>query len=173
MIYGNDRSKHQSGSNGEEMEGSDLKHIEMKAIGFVSRASQHENDRDRSLVAKIVLDEVLAPALDGIEDWSHIYVLFWMDRVERREEPVLHHPNGGIGIFATRSPIHPNPIGLTLVELVKREANVLWVKGLDAYDGTPVLDIKPHPDWDRDLIVVTDFRVPGWLRRIIRQDESG
>jgi tRNA-Thr(GGU) m(6)t(6)A37 methyltransferase TsaA len=156
-----------------QMTDGDPKNIEMKAIGFVSRASQHENDRDRGLIAKIVLDEALAQALDGIEDWSHIYVLFWMDRVERREEPVLHHPSDNLGVFAARSPIHPNPIGLTLVELVKREANVLWVKGLDAYDGTPVLDIKPYPDWDRDLIVVTDFRVPGWLQRIIRQDTRG
>jgi tRNA-Thr(GGU) m(6)t(6)A37 methyltransferase TsaA len=135
--------------------------IEMRAIGFVSRTSQHENDRDRSLMAKVVLDEALAPALDGIENWSHIYVIFWMDSVGRREEPVLHHPNG-LGILPARSPIHPNAIGLTLVELVKREGNVLWVRGLDAYDETPVLDIKPYPDWEQDLIVVTDFRVPEW-----------
>jgi len=49
------------------------------------------------------------------------------------------------------------------VELVKREENVLWVRGLDAYDETPVLDLKPYPDWEQDLIVVTDFRFPGWL----------
>jgi tRNA (Thr-GGU) A37 N-methylase len=54
------------------MEGHDLKRIEMRPIGFVRRTSQHENDRDRSLVTKVVLDEALAPALDGIEDWSHI-----------------------------------------------------------------------------------------------------
>jgi tRNA-Thr(GGU) m(6)t(6)A37 methyltransferase TsaA len=156
----------------EKVEGHELKKIEMRAIGFVSRTSQYENDRDRSLMAKVVLDEALAPALDGIEDWSHIYVIFWMDRVGHKEEPVLHHPNG-LGIFAARSPIHPNPIGLTLVELVKRKGNVLWVRGLDAYDKTPVLDIKPYPDWEQDLIVVTDFRVPEWLRRIVEQDEGG
>ena len=156
----------------EEMEGRDLGNIEMRPIGFVSRTSQHENDRDRSLVAKVVLDEALAPALDGIEDWSHIYVIFWLDRVGRKHEPVLHHRNSGLGIFAARSPIHPNPIGLTLVELVKRRENVLWVRGLDAYDETPVLDIKPYPDWEQDLIVVTDFRVPEWLRGIIEQDEG-
>jgi len=100
------------------------------------------------------------------------YVIFWLDRVARTEEPVLHHPNSGLGIFAARSPIHPNPIGLTLVELVKREENVLWVRGLDAYDGTPVLDIKPYPDWEQDLIVVTDFRIPEWLTRI-RQQHAG
>jgi tRNA-Thr(GGU) m(6)t(6)A37 methyltransferase TsaA len=153
----------------DNMEDRDLKKIEMRPIGFVSRTSQQENDRDRRLVAKVVLDEALAPALDGIEDWSHIYVIFWLDRVERKEEPVLHHPKYGPGIFAARSPIHPNPIGLTLVELVKREKNVLWVRGLDAYEGTPVLDVKPYPEWEQDLIVVTDFRIPEWLTEVIQQ----
>jgi tRNA-Thr(GGU) m(6)t(6)A37 methyltransferase TsaA len=154
-----------------EMEDRDLENIGMRPIGFVSRTSASENDRDRSLVAKIVVDEDFAPALDGIEEWSHIYVIFWLDRVARSDEPVLRHPNG-LGIFAARSPIHPNPIGLTLVELVKREENVLWVRDLDAYDGTPVLDIKPYPDWEQGrLIVVTDFRVPEWLTRLMEQQE--
>jgi tRNA-Thr(GGU) m(6)t(6)A37 methyltransferase TsaA len=156
-----------------KMEDHDRKMIEMRPIGFVSRTSPHENDRDKSLMAKVVVDEALAPALDGIEEWSHIYVIFWLDRVGHKDEPVLHHPKSGLGIFAARSPIHPNPIGLTLVELVKREGNVLWVRGLDAYDETPVLDIKPYPDWDKDLIVVTDFRTPEWLRRIIDKGGAG
>jgi len=140
----------------------------MSPIGFVRRTSPDQNDRDRTLVSRIVLDEDLAPALDGIEEWSHLYVIFWLDRVVRAGPPVLHHPGNGLGILAARSPIHPNPIGLTLVELVKREENVLWVRGLDAYDGTPVLDIKPYPDWEHGrFIVVTDFRVPQWLTRII------
>jgi tRNA-Thr(GGU) m(6)t(6)A37 methyltransferase TsaA len=154
---------------GMQGKGRDLRKLEIKPIGLVRRTSPDENERDRSLMATIVLDEALAPALHGIEEWSHVYVIFWLDRVEATEEPVLHHPSSGVGIFAARSPIHPNPIGLTLVELVKREGNVLWVKGLDAYHGTPVLDIKPYPDWEQDLIVVTDFRVPGWLTRIMQQ----
>jgi tRNA-Thr(GGU) m(6)t(6)A37 methyltransferase TsaA len=144
--------------------------IELRAVGFVSRDSPGEDERDRSLVSKVVVDEDLAPALDGIEAWSHIYVIFWMDRAARGEEAVLHHGEDGVGVFAARSPIHPNPIGLTLVELVRREGNVLWVRGLDAYDGTPVLDIKPYPDWEHgSLMVVTDFEVPEWLEEIIQE----
>jgi tRNA-Thr(GGU) m(6)t(6)A37 methyltransferase TsaA len=152
----------------------DLKKIEMRPIGFVRRISSDEDVRDRSLVSKIVLVRGLAQALDGMEEWSHIYVIYWLNKVLRTEEPVLHFPgtkaeSPPLGILATRAPIHPNPIGLTLVELVKREQNVLWVKGLDALDGTPVLDIKPYPDWERGrLIVVTDFRVPKWLARIAK-----
>lgn len=146
--------------------------IDVRPIGLVRRRSPDENDKDRSLVAAVVVNKDLTPALDGIEAWSHLYVIFWMDRIECPEKPVLHHPSNGLGIFAARSPIHPNPIGLTLVELVRREDNVLWVRGLDALDGTPVLDIKPYPDWERGrLLVVTDFRVPGWLTRVIEQRE--
>ena len=144
--------------------------IEMRPIGTVSRASPQENERDRSLVARVVVDEDLAPALDGIDQWSHLYVIFWLDRVARPAEGELHHRDSKVGLFAARSPIHPNPIGLTLVELVKREGNVLWVRGLDAYEGTPVLDIKPYPDWAQGrLLVVTDFQVPGWLASILER----
>jgi tRNA-Thr(GGU) m(6)t(6)A37 methyltransferase TsaA len=145
-----------------------MNEIEMKPIGFVSRISPNENERDRSLIAKIVVEESLAPALDGIEEWSHFYVIFWMDRIVHAAEPGSYHHNSGAGIFAARSPIHPNPIGLTLVELVKRDGNVLWVKGIDALDGTPVVDIKPYPDWESgQLIVVTDYKIPRWLKKII------
>ena len=146
------------------------KTIQMRSIGIVRRAAADENERDRSLVAKVVIDRDLAPALDGIEEWSHVYVLTWLDRVTRQAEPALHHPGSVVGILAARSPIHPNPIGLTLVELVKRQDNVLWVRGLDAYDGTPVLDVKPYPDWEQGrLIMVTDCRVPGWLAQIVER----
>jgi tRNA-Thr(GGU) m(6)t(6)A37 methyltransferase TsaA len=151
------------------MDDRDRKTIEMRPIGFVSRVSPNENERDRSLVAKIVSDEDLAPALDGIEAWSHIYVIFWLNRMDHAAEPELHHRDGE-GVFAARSPIHPNPLGLTLLELIKREGNVLWVRGLDAYDGTPVVDVKPYPDWEQGhFIIVTDFKVPGWLTEIMER----
>jgi tRNA-Thr(GGU) m(6)t(6)A37 methyltransferase TsaA len=158
---------------GEEMEERQLGKIEIEPIGFVSRISPDENARDKSLVTKVVFNKDLMPALDGIEEWSHIYVIFWLDRVAQNAKLVLHHPSSGAGTFAARSPIHPNPIGLTLVELVKREQNVLWVKGLDAYEGTPVLDLKPYPDWEQGRFqVVTDFRVPAWLTRIMDQQRE-
>jgi tRNA-Thr(GGU) m(6)t(6)A37 methyltransferase TsaA len=155
------------------MEERDPTRVDMKPIGLVRRASSDEDVKDKRLVSRVVLDEDLAPALDGIADFSHVFVIYWLDQVARAKEPVLHHPGSlgeaqPVGILATRAPIHPNPIGLTLVELVRREGNTLWVKGLDAHDGTPILDIKPYPDWERGrLIVVTDFRIPAWLRRIV------
>ena len=148
----------------------------MSPVGFVRRMSPDEDDRDRSLVVELVIDSELAPALDRIDEWSHLYVITWLDKALEKARTILHHRESKVGIFAARSPIHPNPIGLTLVELVKRERNVLWVRGLDAFDGTPVLDVKPYPDWQaRRLQVVTDFRIPEWLTNILqsRQDGTG
>ncbi len=138
----------------------------MAPIGFVKRSSPRENEKDRSLVSKIVLRRKLALGLESIENWSHVYVIFWMHKVSNKEK-VLIHPKENVGIFATRAPIHPNPVGLTLVEVVKHEKNVLWVRGLDALNGTPVLDIKPYPDWEKGhWLVVTSFRTPTWLSNI-------
>ena len=109
----------------------------------------------------LYLQRISVLALDGIEEWSHIYVIFWMDRVATNGELRLHHPRSGVGIFSTRAPIQANPIGLTLVELVDHKAGVIWVRGLDALDGTPILDIKPYPDWEHGhLQVVVDFKIP-------------
>ncbi len=88
-------------------------------------------------------------------------------------DKILIHPGASsdrpVGIFATRAPVRPNPIGLTIVELVKHEGDTLWVRGLDAVDGTPVLDVKPYPDWANGrLQVISDFRIPDWLKEKIR-----
>jgi tRNA (Thr-GGU) A37 N-methylase len=71
-----------------------------------------------------------------------------------------------VGVFATRSAHRPNPVGLTLVQLIERKENVLVVKGLDALDGTPVLDVKPFDNWDMTL----DFRVPQWHKKLHEKD---
>jgi len=147
--------------------------IEIRPIGFVRRASSNEDVKDKSLVSEVVLEKDLTKALDGIEDFSHIFIIFWMHKISEAERTTLQvHPQGRTelpvtGVFATRAPIRPNPIGLTLVELTKRRKNVLWVRGLDAYDGTPILDIKLYPDWEKGhWIVVKDFKAPKWLMEI-------
>jgi len=73
------------------MEDRSRRMVEIRPIGFVSRISPNENERDRSLVAKIVFDEDLSLALDGIEDCSHIYVIFWLDKVMHGTESELCH----------------------------------------------------------------------------------
>ncbi len=87
----------------------------------------------------------LAAGLADIEGFSHLFVLWVFDRAEGFElfstPPIDDRPHG---VFATRSPRRPNPIGLTVVELLGRQDNVLRVRGLDMLDGTPILDLKPY-----------------------------
>lgn len=85
------------------------------------------------------------PGLLDIEGFSHLYVLWVFDRVTSYDL-MAHPPNAdrAHGVFATRSPQRPNPIGLTVVELLGREGNRLRVRGVDMLDGTPILDIKPY-----------------------------
>lgn len=87
----------------------------------------------------------LEPGLTDIEGFSHLVVLWIFDRADGVS--LLAAPpsdNREHGVFATRSPRRPNPIGLTVVELLKREGPVLHVRGVDMLDGTPILDIKPY-----------------------------
>jgi tRNA-Thr(GGU) m(6)t(6)A37 methyltransferase TsaA len=140
---------------------SDVNGIEIKSIGLVKRTSSDGNVRDKSLVSKIVLNKGLVKALDGVEEFSHVFIIYWMHKISKAERRLVHGEGRAemppLGVFACRGPIRPNPIGLTLVELVKREENVLWVKGLDALDNTPVLDIKPY---GRPSDIAKNFKAP-------------
>lgn len=100
-----------------------------------------------------------AAGLTDIEGFSHLYVIWVFDRAGGYE-PVGTPPtdNRPHGVFATRSPRRPNPIGLTVVTLVKREGSKLHVRGVDMLDGTPILDIKPY----LSSIPADDLR-RGWL----------
>ena len=113
----------------------------------------------------IILRQDLEPVLDGIDSYSHLIVVFYMQRVPESEKDWAHvHPRGDAryplqGVLATRSPRRPNPIGVAVVPLLHRRRNILRVRGLDALDGTPVLDIKPYlPQYDS----VPDARLPEW-----------
>jgi tRNA-Thr(GGU) m(6)t(6)A37 methyltransferase TsaA len=126
-----------------------------------------------SVVSEIALKPEYEEALEGLEDYSHLFVLFWITRIPRSRRGMLKvHPKSRedlplVGIFATRTQYRPNPIGLTLVELLGRKKNVLRVRGLDAIRGTPVLDIKP-------ISPAKEFprrtRVPEWYHRLWNQE---
>ena len=144
------------------------KRICLRSIGFVKTDAVGDEVKDKTRLSKVVVDSSLEPALEGIEDFSHLYVLFWLDRITRVQRKTRRvHPRGRIdlplvGVFAARTNLRPNPIGLTLVELVSVENNVLTVRGLDAFDGTPVLDLKTHDMWD----TAKNARVPQWWTKL-------
>src|SRR6267154_1149704 len=121
-----------------------------RPIGFVSSPYKDASDVPRGLGAKHEADGVLTilsefePGLTDIEGFSHLVVLWEFD--QSRGFELLGTPpsdNRPHGVFATRSPRRPNPIGLTTVQLLGREGIELHVRGIDMLDGTPVLDIKP------------------------------
>jgi len=133
-------------------------------IGYVKTKAVGDEVKNKSLVSQLVISENLAEALEGVEDFSHLFVLFWLNQTSEEKRTVLKvHPRGRmdmplVGVFAARTMCRPNPIGLTLVELLKVDGNILTVRGLDAFDGTPVLDIKPFDSWDAP----ENARVPDW-----------
>jgi tRNA-Thr(GGU) m(6)t(6)A37 methyltransferase TsaA len=103
-----------------------------------------------SITGEIVVFPEFAEGLDGLEDFSHIIVIFHFHRASGSKLKVV--PPGETkprGVFATRSPHRPNPLGMTVLKLLGRDGRVLEVAGLDLVDGTPVLDIKPYTVRDR------------------------
>lgn len=120
-------------------------------IGFVSSPYSDAGQVPKGLGAKHEADGVLKilpqfePGLSDIEGFSHLFVLWEFDRSKGFDlsgtPPSDNRPHG---VFATRSPRRPNPIGLTVVELLGRNGSELHVRGVDMLDGTPILDIKPY-----------------------------
>ncbi len=119
------------------------------------------------VVSEVALGSQYMEALDGIEGFSHIWVLFWMhqaeDRSARKHRPMGFEELPEVGLFATRSPNRPNPIGIRTVRLLERKGSVLRVQGLDALNGSPVLDIKPYIHYGD---CIADTRIPDWLKRL-------
>ncbi len=125
--------------------------MEIRAIGFVRSPFSETRQIPKGLGAKheavgtLEIQAEFAEGLLDIEGFSHLFVIWQFDRAEGFElvgkPPSDDRPHG---VFATRSPRRPNPIGLTVVELLGREGSVLRVRGVDMLDGTPILDIKPY-----------------------------
>ncbi|MDI6811373.1 MAG: tRNA (N6-threonylcarbamoyladenosine(37)-N6)-methyltransferase TrmO [archaeon] len=115
----------------------------LRFIGVVERVE------DKISIVRI-FDE-FCEGLKGLNTFSHLIILYWFHlREEEEERKVLkvvprRHPGAPeVGVFASRSPSRPNPVGLCVGELVKMEGNILWMRGLDAFEGSPVIDIKPY-----------------------------
>jgi len=113
----------------------------------------------------IVLDKAYQPGLMGLEEFSHIYVLFWFDRNDTpQKRSILQvHPKGNknnplTGVFATRAPVRPNLIGTTLCNIVSVRNNIIHIDNIDALPNTPVLDIKPYiPSIDSTKVTISDW----------------
>jgi tRNA-Thr(GGU) m(6)t(6)A37 methyltransferase TsaA len=136
-----------------------------RPVGFVRSIYKQTSEIPKGLGAKHEAEGVLEIlpefelGLTDIEGFSHLIVIWVFDRSQRVEllgtPPSDDRPHG---VFATRSPRRPNPIGLTVVELLRREGLLLHVRGVDMLDGTPILDIKPYLS-----SIADDVLRRGWL----------
>lgn len=131
----------------------------VRPIGHIQKVE------DRAL---IVLDKKFQPGLLGVDQWSHVQVIWWFDKNDTPEKRAILqvHPRGDqnnplTGVFAARSPFRPNLIALSLCKIVSVKDNVVEVEKIDAFEGTPVLDIKPYaPGQDS----ATGVKVPDWAK---------
>jgi len=139
--------------------------VSLRPIGVVrNRVKEPRPHGWQDLRSEIILRDDLLPAMDALEGFSHLIVVFQLHGVPEaarrltvaagnEEQPPER------GVLATRSQLRPNPLGVSVVPLLHRRKTVLRVRGLDAIDGTPVLDIKPYlPQYD----AVPDATLPGW-----------
>ena len=146
---------------------------ELAPIGFVSSSRTDPGDTTGwgDVVARIDLVDALGRhSLDGLADFSHVEIVFWFDRVVRRNSYAETSRARGradmplIGVFAARGPNRPNPIGVSACPLVTTGDTWLTVRALDAVDGTPVLDIKPV----MERLVPRGVDEPEWSRRLMQ-----
>ncbi len=112
---------------------------------FSTLADCPKNTRESKAAATVELDDAYAAGLEGVEQFSHLLLLYWLDEARRdliRQAP--RHLDSPRGVFALRSPVRPNPIGIAVVELLSVDHATLHVRNIDCRDGTPLLDIKPY-----------------------------
>jgi tRNA-Thr(GGU) m(6)t(6)A37 methyltransferase TsaA len=111
---------------------------------WTSRLETPRQGRHDGPICRLEIFEPWAPAIKGVDFYSNLEVIYWLD--QSRRDLVLQSPKNNKstrGTFSLRSPVRPNPIGTSIVKLEAVEGNVILVRGLDCLDGTPLLDVKP------------------------------
>jgi tRNA-Thr(GGU) m(6)t(6)A37 methyltransferase TsaA len=146
--------------------------MNIKPIGFVKNEVIYPHNSEwGEEISEIIINDEYAKGLIGLGDFSHAIIIFYMHQASYSEKRhLVRHPQNReelpkIGIFAQRVRHRPNPIGITAVRILGVEGNILTVKGLDAINETPVLDIKPYfPDFD----MREDAETPEWVDVVMK-----
>ena len=159
-------------------------HVEimLKPVGVVkvSVTDDRVREEEGEIEGAVEIYPEFEPALEGLDGFSHLFLIFYFHKLRPEQiGPLQVRPRGLLrrgfelaelpllGVFALDSPTRPNPIGLTLVRFLGREGRILRVKGLDTFDGTPILDIKGYrPDYRTE-----EYSVPDWHRKLM--DKKG
>jgi len=148
-----------------------MNEIRLKPIGYVSSPVTERTDENwGEITSRIILQPEYIGALSGLEDFSHAVIVTYLHQAHyEKEKHLQRRPRGletmpKVGILSQRAKNRPNPIGITSVKIIGVGHDHLEIQGLDAINGTPVLDIKPYyPQFDR----VDSPRVPEWVNRLM------
>ena len=146
----------------------------IKPIAYVKNARQEiEDDHWGTVISEIELvEEVSELALSGISDFSHLEIIFYFDKVsDDNIQYHARHPRNNpsypkVGIFSQRGKNRPNKIGLTSVELLNHNERTITVKGLDAINGTPIIDIKPIM---KEFLPKGEIKQPNWSTELMEK----
>ena len=143
--------------------------MSLEPIAMVKNDVKEMGRRDwDKVVSQLIFRPDLEDALEGLKEFSHLIVLFGFhlspsgESAAHKTHPQMRPDLPLVGVFATRSPVRPNPLGMAVVELRGQIKNVLMVTGLDASDGTPIVDIKPYLPGDS----IAKIRVPDWIHKL-------
>ncbi len=151
-----------------------MKNIVLHSIGKVSstrKVVEDDNWDQETVFVELDPTQFSEEALVGLQDFSHVEVLFFMDQVDpMKVEKMARHPRNNldwpkVGIFAQRGKNRPNQIGATICRIVKVEGLSLYIEGLDAVHGTPVLDLKP---WVLEFAPRGDVHQPQWITELMQ-----
>lgn len=149
-----------------------MRDVTLEVIGTVRNGRESAADQGwGDVVSTLEIAPEFAAGLAGLESFTHVVVLFYM-HLDPDPEPatLVRRPRGradmpALGVFAQRGRMRPNPVGITACEIVRVEPGRLVVRGLDAVEGTPVLDLKPYfPVFDRR----DEARVPEWVGKLMK-----
>jgi tRNA-Thr(GGU) m(6)t(6)A37 methyltransferase TsaA len=152
-----------------------MKSINLKSIGVVRstrKKAEDDNWDQEQVYVELDTSDFTSEALAGLNDFSHVEILFHMDQVDPSKiEKTARHPRNNtewpkVGIFAQRGKNRPNQIGTTICRILKTEGTKLYVEGLDAIDGSPVLDIKP---WVVEFAPRGSVFQPKWISELMKQ----
>jgi tRNA-Thr(GGU) m(6)t(6)A37 methyltransferase TsaA len=159
------------------------KQFVFRQVGVVRTKATDDEVKEKSEQQKATVEifPEFQEALDGLDGFSHIFVLSYLHKLRPEQiGPLKVKPRrflrAGlkpeevpfVGVFSIESPTRPNPIGLSLVKLVRREGRMLFVEGLDVFNGTPVLDIKPYTETYR----ADPYQLAEWNRKLVEKIEN-
>jgi tRNA (adenine37-N6)-methyltransferase len=140
--------------------------MKFKLIGeiqtpYIDNAPYQPIDNDKGEF-KVILKKKYIPALKDLDNFKYMYVIYYIDRLNESSKSIINPlwlPNTEVGVFASRAPQRPNPIGLSVVQINKICENIIFTSGLDVFNHTPLLDIKPYV---KELDSKSDANY-GWL----------